>query len=326
VAPSPARRLLAAGIGALASRQALTLVATSVHPAKLARTNFRGRQVTLAGGPALALGATVGAALGAGSPRLRAAALVAGLGAGAVGGYDDQVGMRPEQKAKGFRGHLTALAEGRVTSGLIKIVGVGASGLAAAALLAADRSAAVADDRSAADRPAAGRSARAGRRGPRVSAARSTARRGPGAPTSRAGWRPWVDVVLAGGVIAGTANLFNLLDLRPGRAIKAGLLVSAPLVVGGGTGSGVAAGAAGAAAGLLPADLDEEIMLGDAGANALGALLGTALAARTGTAGRAALLAGIAALTAASEKVSFTQVIGRTPVLRELDALGRRAA
>jgi hypothetical protein len=133
-------------------------------------------------------------------------------------------------------------------------------------------------------------------------------------------------VVLAGGVIAGTANLFNLLDLRPGRAIKAGLLVSAPLVVGGGTGSGVAAGAAGAAAGLLPADLDEEIMLGDAGANALGALLGTALAARTGTAGRAALLAGIAALTAASEKVSFTQVIGRTPVLRELDALGRRAA
>jgi UDP-N-acetylmuramyl pentapeptide phosphotransferase/UDP-N-acetylglucosamine-1-phosphate transferase len=334
VAPSPARRLLAAGIGALASRQALTLVATSVHPAKLARTNFRGRQVTLAGGPALALGATVGAALGAGSPRLRAAALVAGLGAGAVGGYDDQVGMRPEQKAKGFRGHLTALAEGRVTSGLIKIVGVGASGLAAAALLADDRSAAVADDRSAAvaddrsaaDRPAAGRSARAGRRGPRVSAARSTARRGPGAPTSRAGWRPWVDVVLAGGVIAGTANLFNLLDLRPGRAIKAGLLVSAPLVVGGGTGSGVAAGAAGAAAGLLPADLDEEIMLGDAGANALGALLGTALAARTGTAGRAALLAGIAALTAASEKVSFTQVIGRTPVLRELDALGRRAA
>jgi UDP-N-acetylmuramyl pentapeptide phosphotransferase/UDP-N-acetylglucosamine-1-phosphate transferase len=318
VAPSPARRLLAAGIGALASRQALTLVATSVHPAKLARTNFRGRQVTLAGGPALALGATVGAALGAGSPRLRAAALVAGLGAGAVGGYDDQVGMRPEQKAKGFRGHLTALAEGRVTSGLIKIVGVGASGLAAAALLA--------DDRSAAGRPAAGRSARAGRRGPRVSAARSTARRGPGAPTSRAGWRPWVDVVLAGGVIAGTANLFNLLDLRPGRAIKAGLLVSAPLVVGGGTGSGVAAGAAGAAAGLLPADLDEEIMLGDAGANALGALLGTALAARTGTAGRAALLAGIAALTAASEKVSFTQVIGRTPVLRELDALGRRAA
>ena len=67
-------------------------------------------------------------------------------------------------------------------------------------------------------------------------------------------------------------------------------------------------------------------MLGDAGANALGALLGVALAARTGTAGRAVLLAGLAGLTAASERVSFTRVIESTPGLRELDALGRRRA
>jgi UDP-N-acetylmuramyl pentapeptide phosphotransferase/UDP-N-acetylglucosamine-1-phosphate transferase len=134
-----------------------------------------------------------------------------------------------------------------------------------------------------------------------------------------------LDVVLGAGVIAGTANLVNLLDLRPGRAIKASLLLSTPLVAAGGPAGAAVAGAAGAAAGLLPADLNEEIMLGDAGANALGALLGTALAARTGTVGRAVLLAGIAALTATSEKVSFTQVIHRTPVLRELDALGRRA-
>ena len=63
--------------------------------------------------------------------------------------------------------------------------------------------------------------------------------------------------------------------------------------------------------------------LGDAGANALGALLGTAFVARSGTAGRLAALAGLVALTAASEKVSFTQVIQRTPGLRELDELGR---
>ncbi|NJC71816.1 hypothetical protein HC031_19125 [Planosporangium thailandense] len=272
------RRLLVAGVGALVSRQALTLVATSVHPAPLARTNFRGRPVTLAGGPALALGATIAAALGSGRGRVRVAAVVSGLGAGAVGTYDDLVGTRPGQQAKGFSGHLRALAEGRVTSGLVKIAGVGASALAAAALLEADRPA-----------------------GRRV-----------------------LDIGLSAGVIAGTANLINLLDLRPGRAIKAGLLLGAPVAAGGGPAGGVAAGAVGAAAGLLPADLGETIMLGDAGANALGALLGTAMAARTGPLGRAALLAGIAALTAASEKVSFTQVIDRTPVLRDLDALGRR--
>jgi UDP-N-acetylmuramyl pentapeptide phosphotransferase/UDP-N-acetylglucosamine-1-phosphate transferase len=270
------RRLAVAAVGALAARQALRAVAAVAPPDLVHRTNYRGRTVSLAGGPAAVAGATAAATLGAGSAPAAAAALVAGLGSGAVGWYDDVVGGRPGQAAKGFRGHLAALREGRVTAGMVKVAGVGASGLAAAALLS---------------------------------------RASPGRP------RRMLDVLLGAGVIAGTANLVNLLDLRPGRAAKATLLVGAPLAAGG---SGVAAGAVGAAAGLLPADLDEQIMLGDAGANALGALLGTALAARTGRVGRAALLAGIVALTAASEKVSFTQVIARTPVLRELDALGRR--
>jgi UDP-N-acetylmuramyl pentapeptide phosphotransferase/UDP-N-acetylglucosamine-1-phosphate transferase len=304
VARSPVGRLLVAGLGALAARQALTAIKSiAAQPATaettvpgsgaagssaaggpMARINYRGRTVSLAGGPALALGATVAAAAGAGG-RLRAAVVVAGTGAGLVGFYDDIAGARPGQGAKGFRGHLTALAEGRVTSGLIKIVGVGVSGLAAAALLDID---------------------------------------GPAHRRHGRDRRVAVDVLLGAGVIAGTANLLNLLDLRPGRALKAGLLVATPIAAAGGRAAGVAAGAVGAAAGLLSADLDEEIMLGDAGANALGALLGTALAARTGTAGRAALFACLAALTAASERVSFTQVINRTPVLRELDALGRR--
>lgn len=84
------------------------------------------------------------------------------------------------------------------------------------------------------------------------------------------------------------------------------------------------AGALGGAAGVLPDDLGERAMLGDCGANAYGALLGVAIASRTGPVGRAAALAGLVALTAASEKVSFTQVIQSTPGLRELDALGRR--
>jgi UDP-N-acetylmuramyl pentapeptide phosphotransferase/UDP-N-acetylglucosamine-1-phosphate transferase len=282
-------RLLLLGAGALAARTALRAAAAAPGSAALERTNYRGRTVTLAAGPALAVGAAGVAALGASGRSAAAAAVVAGVGAGAVGLYDDVVGSRPEQRAaKGFAGHLTALRRGRVTSGLVKIVGVGAAGLAAAGLLAAD--------------PAV--RAHRGRR-------RTTA-------TGRA-----VDVLLGAGVIAGTANLLNLLDLRPGRALKAGVLIGAPLLTG--PAGGVAAGGVGAAAGLLPADLDERVMLGDSGANALGALLGVALAARTGPLGRAGLLTVLAGLTAASEKVSFTRVIAGTPVLRELDEWGRRS-
>ncbi|MEV8517523.1 hypothetical protein [Dactylosporangium sp. NPDC051484] len=250
---------LAGPVGGAVARAALR--ALRDNPA-LERTNFRGRTVSLAGGPALALGATAGAIVH--RPEHAAATAIAGLGAGAVGLYDDLVGTRPEHAAKGFRGHLGALRQGRVTSGLVKIAGVGAAGLAAAALL----------------------------------------------PRKRG-----IDVLLGAGVIAGAANLFNLLDLRPGRALKAGLAAGTPLG---------ASGPLGAAGALLPADLDEQIMLGDAGANALGALLGTAYTARTGTFGRLAALAGIVALTAASEKVSFTRVIEGNPVLNAVDQWGRR--
>jgi UDP-N-acetylmuramyl pentapeptide phosphotransferase/UDP-N-acetylglucosamine-1-phosphate transferase len=64
-------------------------------------------------------------------------------------------------------------------------------------------------------------------------------------------------------------------------------------------------------------------MLGDTGANALGAVLGLALVERRPTRTRLALLTVVAALTLASEKVSFTKVIESTPVLREIDGWGR---
>ncbi|MEV0430698.1 hypothetical protein [Micromonospora sp. NPDC050495] len=282
-------RLLAVGAGVVAARYVLREVRNSPGAPALERTNFRGRTVTLAAGPALAVGAATAGALGAGSAPAGAAALLAGVGAGSVGLYDDIVGARPEQKAaKGFAGHLAALREGRVTAGLVKIAGVGLAGLGAAALLAAD---------------------------PRVAAHPRRQRAG----TLGRG----LDVLLGAGVVAGTANLLNLLDLRPGRALKSGMLLGAPLSTG--PSGGIAAGAVGAAAALVREDLDERVMLGDSGANALGALLGVSLAARTGPAGRAGVLAVLAALTAASEKVSFTQVIQRTPGLRELDQLGRLA-
>ena len=293
--------------------------------AALSRTNFRGRSVSLAGGPALAAAASVTAAAGAGSVPAAAAALVAGLGAGAVGRYDDEVGGRPAQQAKGFRGHLAALREGRVTSGLIKIAGVGVAGLAASALLAAGEPAhrrTAASALLAVGEPAHRRTAASALLAVGEPAHRRTAASALLAASAPAHRRTAIDILLGAGVIAGTANLINLLDLRPGRALKAGLLLGAPLTAG--RTGGLVAGPVGAAAALLPADLDEQVMLGDCGANALGALLGVGLAARTGRWGRAGLLAGLAALTAASEKVSFTSVIESTPGLRELDALGRR--
>jgi UDP-GlcNAc:undecaprenyl-phosphate/decaprenyl-phosphate GlcNAc-1-phosphate transferase len=132
-------------------------------------------------------------------------------------------------------------------------------------------------------------------------------------------------VLLSGAVIAGSANLVNLLDLRPGRAFKMVLLTAAPLVAAPpGTAAVLSGAAAGAAAALLPVDLSEQAMLGDTGANAAGALLGLAAVQRLGTAGQLTLLGVLGALTLASEKVSFTAVIESTPGLRAVDALGRR--
>ena len=277
--------LARAVLSAAASTAAASPAAASTgRPARLERTNYRGRSVSLAAGPALAAAASLSAGAGAaveGHGELAAAALVAGLGAGAVGFFDDVVGPR-SAPAKGFRGHLGALREGRVSSGLVKIVGIGVVGLVAGALLSSGR------------------------------------------PRGRFG--RVVDVALGAGVIASTANVVNLLDLRPGRALKVGLIVGVPLVASAAAAAGAAAaGPVGAAAAVLVDDLDERVMIGDSGANALGALLGVALAVRTGLFGRTALLAGLGALIAASEKVSFTAVIDATPGLRELDRFGRRA-
>jgi UDP-N-acetylmuramyl pentapeptide phosphotransferase/UDP-N-acetylglucosamine-1-phosphate transferase len=269
-----------ASIGSVVTRAALGWIRRDPRIRELDRVNFRGRRVSLAGGPAVAAGATIGAAAGAPGVAVAVATLTAGTVSGAVGLYDDLVGNRPGHRAKGFKGHLGALREGRVTSGLAKVAGVGAAGLVASALIAAD--------------PA-------------------RKRRGFLAGTA--------DVLLGAGVIAGTANLLNLLDLRPGRALKAGFVIGLPLA-----GGGVAGGALGAGAAVFRADADEEIMLGDSGANALGAVLGVALAARTGPIGRALAFAALVSLTAASEKVSFTKVIQDTPWLRRIDELGRAHA
>lgn len=146
-------------------------------------------------------------------------------------------------------------------------------------------------------------------------------------PGSRS--RPLADTAVRAALVAGSANLANLLDLRPGRALKFALLTGIPLAVAGppGPAGPPAAAAVAAAAVLLPADLRGVSMLGDTGANPVGALLGLSIG-RTGTGGRLGQLAAlgvVTVLTLASERVSFTRVIESTPVLRRLDAWGRPA-
>ena len=271
-AAASAAAALAAGAAAGAARAAYA--ALSRRPpggtATWTRTNHRGDQLTLLEGPALAAGSVAVSVLGPGlPPGVRATLAVASTGAAAFGGYDDLAGSGGR---RGDRGHLGALARGEVTTGAVKLGGIGATGLVSAALLGggpfdvaidagADR-----QQRQPAEpvRPAPGPRAQGG-------AGRRNAPWPPGPPHGPR-WPPR----------------------------------SAPR------------------SRCFPEDLGERAMLGDAGANALGALLGTAAAASLSRPARLALLAMVTGLTAASEVVSFTAVIERTPALRWLDMLGRR--
>jgi len=135
---------------------------------------------------------------------------------------------------------------------------------------------------------------------------------------------PWV--VAGGALVALTTNLVNLLDLRPGRAGKVWFAAWAATVASGWlpVPALAASGAvAGGLAALLPDDLGERAMLGDTGANLLGAALGVSLVAALPPGGMLVALGAVAVLTALSEVVSFSTVIERVPPLRALDRLGR---
>lgn len=127
-------------------------------------------------------------------------------------------------------------------------------------------------------------------------------------------------------LVALCANLANLFDRRPGRVIKVTLAAGVALVVAT-LAPSVLAGTVlvlGAAAGLALPDLREELMVGDTGANPMGAALGLGLVVATPPAARLTALVAVLALNLVSERVSFTTVIERTGPLRRLDAWGRR--
>ena len=130
-----------------------------------------------------------------------------------------------------------------------------------------------------------------------------------------------------GAVVALAANAVNLFDRAPGRAVKvaAAVFVVAAVVARTPVLATPAVGI-GAGLGLLRPDLQERAMLGDAGANPLGALCGLALlCAVPSSGGRWLVLAALLALNGASEFVSFSRVIDAVPPLRWADRLGRTA-
>ena len=270
------------GIGLWAAPQVLAALAGS----SLARVNYRKQTVVAGLGLLLPLGLLAWAAPLALAARLdpwRAsrldllvpsglAVVVAGLAFLVLGLVDD---LMEDAGSRGFRGHLRALAGGRLTGGGIKLLGGVLAAVAVASLAL---------------------------------------------PEGRHALLLPVGAV----AVASAANVANLLDLRPGRCAKVflplwgvGCLLDPP-------GGAWSAGLAGAALAGLPFDLREKGMLGDAGANSLGAVVGTLLLA-----GPVWLLLGavvvLLALQLLSERVSFSRVIDGNRVLRAADRFGRLA-
>src|SRR5215210_4627304 len=120
-------------------------------------------------------------------------------------------------------------------------------------------------------------------------------------------------------------NLFNLLDLRPGRAEKVLLVLGAGLCLGGWTLEPVDLMGVFAGAVLVGAwfTLREQAMLGDTGSNLTGSIAGVWLLTSLDETGRLIALAVVAALTIFGEFRSISAAVERMPPLRWLDSLGR---
>lgn len=127
------------------------------------------------------------------------------------------------------------------------------------------------------------------------------------------------------GLLLLTTNLFNLLDLRPGRVEKVFAALLAALCIGAWTAEplellGIFVGPVLVVAAYT---LRERAMLGDTGANLVGALAGVTLLVTLGDTGRYIALGVVAALNIYGEFRSISRTIDGVPLLRSLDSLGR---
>lgn len=280
---------------------ATRLLAPSLQQGRLAE-NYRGKTVFLGLGVTWLLWsglAMLAARAGEQAQSFSALLTLAGplaLVAFALGIVDDSYGTGSD---RGFKGHLRALLKGRLTTGGLKLLGISVASYVVAAIAA------------------------------EVAAWRMTT-----VPARMA------VALLAGAAIALTANFVNLTDLRPGRALK---VYSALAIVGS---IGAVYGVRPSVDSMSPAtlvldhaalalfvlapvfavwryDLGERGMLGDAGANAMGAVAGLLIVYGLPLWALAGYALVVFALNLASERFSFSRIIEATPILRRIDEAGR---
>lgn len=254
----------------------LSVIAVRLAPSRLRLQNHAGRRVPAVLGLGLVAGSmppTIWPAVTVfppGGDNLLAAPVIVTLALLGVGLLDDLV----EDGPRGFRAHVSSLARGRPTTGILKLA-VGAAGSGWVAL------------------------------------------QGPWSTTGT------VAVAL---LLAVSTNVWNVLDVAPGRALKWALVVILPLwliprpfdhrglVV---------ASVTGAVLALLVWDLREWGMLGDAGSNPLGFLVGYSLVSMLPEAAIYVALGVALALQVAAETVTISRLIDAVPPLRWFDRLGR---
>jgi len=265
----------------------------------LARQNYRGVTVATAAGIVLPLtlllveaGRDLVAVIGESdeiTTTARVLTVVAAAAFAALGLFDDVAGTGHE---RGFRGHLRELSKGRLTTGSVKLLGGGAVALITVAASGLDL----------------------------------------GIHLRQLGAQSVVFHVSPGRVLADAAlvalaaNLGNQLDRRPGRVIKAGVVAFVAVALAARRTvalEGVAV-IVGAAVALAPADLREHLMLGDTGANVLGACLGLGVVLSCSPGVRVGVLVAVAVLNLVGELSSFTRLIDAVPPLRAIDRAGRR--
>ncbi|QZY56820.1 glycosyl transferase [Crassaminicella profunda] len=133
-----------------------------------------------------------------------------------------------------------------------------------------------------------------------------------------------LDIFINTLIIALFTNFINLLDLRPGRALKGFLftgviLVLSPIYE---TFRFLLLGVIGCALAYIPYDLKAKSMMGDVGSNILGISLGIVCSSLNFSI-RMSVLGFLILLHLYTEKYSLTETIQKVKILKYLDEIGR---